>query len=118
MAYTVDDLEKAREALRAWEDRFDRYTGNNPNKYQSDIRVARHEVRMIEDALKANGATPLTEKEQLEKELDAAFPDAKSKQTVEYGGRKFQRRFWPIEKSRSGKTVTEWGRGWTEVSDD
>jgi hypothetical protein len=118
MTFTVDDLEKAREALRAWEDRFDRYTGNNPNKYQSDIKVARREVRMIEDALKANGATPLTKDEQLEKELDAAFPDAKSKQIVEYSGRKFQRRFWPIEKSRSSKTVTEWGRGWTEVSDD
>jgi hypothetical protein len=51
MTFTVDDLEKAREALRAWEDRFDRYTGNNPNKYQSDIKVARREVRTIEDAL-------------------------------------------------------------------
>ena len=118
MAYTVDDLEKAREALRAWEDRFDRYTGNNPNKYQSDIKAARREVRMLEDALKADGAIPLNEKEQLERELDAAFPDAKSKQIVEHGGRRFQRRFWPVEKSRSGKTVTKWGRGWTEIPDE
>jgi len=117
MVYTADDLEKAREALRAWEDRFDRYTGNNLDKYQSDIKAARREVRMIEGALKADGAISLSEKEQLEKELDAAFPEATSKQIVEHGGRRFQRRFWPVEKSRSGKTVTEWGRGWTEVQD-
>jgi hypothetical protein len=118
MAYTLDDLEKARERLRGWEDRFDRYTGNNPNKYQTDIKAARREVRLIEDALKADDALPLTEQERLAKVLDAAFPDAESKQIVEHGGRRFQRHFWPIEKSRSGKTVTEWGRGWTEVSNE
>ena len=75
-------------------------------------------MRIIEDALKADGAISLTEKEQLEKELDAACPNAKSKQVVEHGGRRFQRRFWPVEKSRSGKSVTEWGRGWTEVPDE
>ena len=48
-------------------------------------------MRIIEDALKADGAISLTEKEQLEKELDAAFPNAKSKQVVEHGGRRFQR---------------------------
>ena len=75
-------------------------------------------VRTIEDALKANGTLPLTEKEQLEKELDAAFPDAKSRQMVDYNGRRFQRRFWPVEKSRSGNTVTAWGKGWTEIKDE
>lgn len=118
MTYSIDDLEQAREALRAWEDRFDRYTGNNPEKYQSDIRAAQRKVRTIEAALKAEGVLPLTEEERLERELDAAFPDARSKQIVEHNGRRFQRRFWPLEKSRSGKTVTEWGKGWTEVADD
>ncbi len=114
--YTFDDLENARATLQVSEDRFDRYSGNNPNKYQSDIKTARRNVRVIEDALKAQGVLPLTERENLEKELDAAYPDAKSKQIVEYNGRRFQRQFWPVEKSRSGKTVTDWGSGWTEIS--
>lgn len=116
--YTLDDLEAARAALKSWQDQFDRYSGNNPDKYQADIKAARRQVRAIEDALKANGTIPLTEKEQLEKELDDAFPNARSKQIVSLNGRRFQRRFWPMEKSRSGKTVTEWGRGWTELSED
>ena len=118
MTYTPEDLQKAREALRVREDRIDRTTGHTPNKYQSDIKSARRHVRVIEDALKANGTIPLSEKEKLEKELDVAFPEARSKQVVEYDGRRFQRRFWPIEKSRSGKTVTEWGRGWVEIEEE
>lgn len=109
--YTLNDLENALEALRAWEDKFERYSGNNPNKYQSDIKAARRKVRMIQDSLKGAGVLPLTKDQQLEETLDNAFPDARSKQIVEYNGRRFQRRFWPLEKSRSGKTVTAWGKG-------
>lgn len=115
--YTVHDLEEARANLKSWEDRFDRYSGNNPDKYQADIKAARRKVTAISNALKESGQIPLTEKEILEKALDAAFPNAKSKQIVEFQGRRFQRRFWPIEKSRSGKTVIDWERGWTELSD-
>ncbi len=75
----------------------------------------RRTVRLIESALKASGELPLTEKEQLEKDLDAAFPNAESKQTVEFRGRTYQLKFWPVEKSRSGKKVIDWGRGWVEV---
>lgn len=115
--YSLEDLEKAKASLRGWEDRFDRYSGNNPNKYQSDIRAIRRQVRMITDALKFAGVLPLTEKEQLEKELDSEFPSAKSKQIVEHRGRKYQRCFWPTETSRSGKNVTAWGCGWDDVTD-
>lgn len=113
--YTQEDLTKAWEVLKSWQEKFDRYTGNNPDKYQSDIKSARRTVRLIENALKASGQIPLTEQEQLERDLDATFPNAKSKQIVEFQGRKYQRKFWPLEKSRSGKSVTEWGRGWEEV---
>lgn len=112
--YTLADLEAAKAALAAWEDRFDRYTGNNPDKYRSDIESARAKIRTVEAALKANGSIPLTEQELLERELDAAFPDAKSKEVVEFQGSRFQRRFWPVSKSRAGN-VQEWGRGWTKV---
>lgn len=114
---TKEDLEHARKDLQEWQDRFDRYSGNNPDKYQTDIRAARRRVREIEDALKASGELPLSDAERLSAALDKAFPDAKSRDIVEYQGRKFQRRFYPLEKSRSRKTVTEWGREWVELKE-
>lgn len=115
--YTKEDLERARAELKDWQDRFNRYSGNNPEKYQSDIRTARRKVREIEEALKASGELPLSEQEKFAAMLDKAFPNARSREVVEYEGRKYQRRFYPLEKSRSGKTVTEWGKGWIDITD-
>lgn len=115
--FTPGDLEEATKSLRDWQDKFDRYSGNNPNKYQADIRAARRRVRLIENALKASGQLELSEDEVLEKVLDQMYPNAKSKEVVEYKGQKFQRKFWPLEKSRSGKNVVEWGRGWVAMGD-
>lgn len=114
--YTQTDLTEAREVLQSWQEKFERYSGNNPNKYQADIKSARRNVRLIENALKASGQIPFTEQEQLEKDLDATFPNAESKQIVEFRGRRYRRKFWPLEKSRSGKNVTEWGRCWENVT--
>ncbi|MBK0398490.1 hypothetical protein H0I76_04760 [Limibaculum sp. M0105] len=113
--YTIEDLKAARDELRQWEERSDRYDGNNPDKYRSDIRLARSKVRLIEGHLKRAGQIALTEKEALEQALDHAFPNAMSKEVVEFEGRRYQRRFWPLEKSRSRKTVTEWGSDWVEL---
>lgn len=114
---TLEDLEAARQELAIWSDRFDNYSGNNPDKFQSDIKAARRKVRDLEDALKATGAIRLTEHEILEAELDRLFPGAKSKAIVSHEGRKYQRRFWPLEKSNSRKTVKEWGKGWQDVTE-
>ena len=35
--------------------------------------------------------------------------------TLEFEGKKYQRMFYPLQKSRSGKTVTEWGKSWSLV---
>jgi predicted nucleic acid-binding Zn-ribbon protein len=110
-------LEAARRDLAEWSERFDNYSGNNPNKYQSDIKAARRRVRELENQLKASGVLPLSAQEQLDAELDRAFPSARSKQIVEYEGRKYQRQFWPLERSNCGKTVTEWGKSWEDVTD-
>lgn len=115
---TLEELEEARRELARWNERFDNYSGNNPNKYQSDISAARQRVRNLEDDLKAAGTLPRSAQEQLETELDRAFPDARSKQVVEYQGRKYLRRFWPLERSNSGKTVIQWGKGWELVEDN
>lgn len=112
---TLEELEAARRHLADWLDRFDNYSGNNPDKYRSDINAARRRVRQLEDGLKARGDLPLSPQEELAETLDRAFPSAKSKEVVEYEGRKFQRRFWPLQRSNSGKSVTEWGKGWEEL---
>lgn len=111
MTYTLEDLEQARVELRAHSDRFDRYSGNNPNKYRSDIDLAMMKVESIEASLKASGVLPKSEQELLEERIKAAFPKADNKDIVEFEGRKYQLRYWPKRKSRSG-AVKEWAHGW------
>ena len=113
--YTQNDLNEAQAQLDLLEEKWERYDGNNPNKYQSQLRSARSKIGVITEYLKLAGEIPLTEKEVLHKRLDNAFPNARSKQVVELGGVKYQRRFYPLQKSRSGKTVTEWDRDWVLV---
>lgn len=113
--YTLADLEQAEAELAAWNRRFDDYSGNNPDKYQADIKSARARVREIEFALKADGAIPKSEHETLETMLDRIFPNARSKEIVEYEGRKYQRRFTPLERSRSRKSVTSWDKSWVKI---
>lgn len=50
--YTLEDLENARKKLESLQERWANYTGNNPNKYESDLKSARREIRIIEDYLK------------------------------------------------------------------
>ena len=115
--FTLADLEQAKAELASWSRRFDDYSGNNPDKYQADIRSARGRVREIETALKEAGLIPKTEHEVLESTLDRLFPNARSKEIVEYEGQKYQRHFTPLERSRSRKSVTVWGKSWAKVRD-
>ena len=115
--YTHKDLEAARDELRDWKKRWENYSGNNPNKYQSELRSAREKVRRIESYLKCIGEIPLTPQEELERILDREFPDASSNQVVSFEGKKYQRKFWPLEKNRPGKSVTSWGQGWRDVKE-
>jgi len=113
--HTLEDYEKAQAEVRRWTDAFDRYSGNNPDKCQSEIKHARTKLREIEEDLKSSGLLVMNEKEELEAELDKRFPNAKSKEVVEFKGKNYQRKYFPLEKSRSGKNVTEWGKAWVEI---
>jgi hypothetical protein len=63
------------------------------------------------------GATaPLTPEEQINKDLDSKFPNARSKEIAEYNGKRYQLRFSPAVKSRSGR-VKEWDRIWVLLKD-
>jgi hypothetical protein len=74
---------------------------------------------MIEALLRYVRAVPRpkTDRQKLEAELDAQFPNAQSREIVEYQGKHYRRRFAPRSVSRSRKTVTEWSRWWEQVKD-
>lgn len=110
--YTLEDLENARKKLEGVQERWANYTGNNPNKYESDLKSARREIRIIEDYLKSSGVIPLSEKEQLDRLLDRLHPNAQSKEIIEHDGKRYQKRFYPVERSRSRKNVKEWESHW------
>ncbi len=113
--YSLEDLKKAQDELEHWNERFANDSSNNPNKHSSQIKSARATVRLITDFLKSNGTIELTEKEALEESLDNKFPNASSNQIVEFKGVKYKRKFFPLEKSNSRKTVTAWGKRWDLV---
>ena len=112
--YTLADLEQAKAERSLIEARWDNYSGNNPNKFQSERRAAQAKVEIIEAHLKVTGAIPRTDHEILEQELDRLYPDAKSKEIVEHRGVRYERRFSPAERSRRGNVV-RWHKAWVAV---
>jgi hypothetical protein len=115
--YTLDDLAKARADLTRWQDAQANSTSNNPDKHQGRINAAFKLVVQIEEELKRSGAIPLTPQESLEKAIDAAHPKAQSRDIVTFEGKRYQRIFTPIQKSRSGKSVTLWDKEWRLLPD-
>lgn len=117
MTHTIEGLEAAKAELERLQERDSMDTSGNPDKYHSRIATARRQVYEIERALKSGGAIPCTEHEEMEFKLDKAFPAARSREIVDFEGVRFQRRFRPFTKSRSGKTVTTWHAYWTKLSE-
>jgi hypothetical protein len=112
---TIDDYNAMSSELAALRSQEDKYSGNNPNKYRASIADTSARLRAIETELKAAGVLRSTEQEELERQLDLQFRDARNKEVVEFNGRRFVRRFTPIGMSLSGKTVKEWGKSWEEL---
>jgi hypothetical protein len=52
LASVEAELATARQELQSWEERWDQYNGNNPNKYATDLRRARQHVQQLETELK------------------------------------------------------------------
>ncbi|RZS84255.1 hypothetical protein [Pigmentiphaga kullae] len=114
--YSLDDLDPAVAEQRRWDDAFANDSSNNPNKFEAQRRAARRTVREVRADLIRSGLNEETESEKLTRELDKIHPNAKSSEIVDLQGRKYQIRYYPIEKSRSYKTVTEWAHEWILVS--
>lgn len=113
--YTMDDLKKATEQQELWDKKFASDRSNNPNKYQAQRRKAGDLVRRITKSLKEQGLIEKNEIELINDELDKIHPNAKSKTIVNHNGKKYQIRYFPTVKSRSGKTVKEWEHSWDEL---
>ncbi|MGT2594030.1 hypothetical protein ACVQ79_16480 [Vibrio cholerae] len=113
--YTLEDLDKAIEVKQHWDDKFFNDSSNNPNKYQAQRRDAEICVQQIRSYLKSVGIIEKTEDERLNEQLDTLYPNAKSKTIVEYQGSQYQVRYFPVVKSRSRKTVKEWGHSWHKL---
>jgi hypothetical protein len=113
--YSLDDLEKVQRELAELLDAEDRYTGNNPNKYQSGIQALVSQRDEITAALKRQNDIPETKDEKLNRLLDQAFPKAHGKQVVVFEGHRYKKDFRPAEHSRSGKSVTRWESWWEQL---
>lgn len=114
---TLADLEAARADLARWQARWDNYDGNNPNKFQADIRRAQAEVERLTAALKASGMLPYTPQEELQRTLDGLAPNARKDVVVRHDGIAYRRRYTPAAKSRTGR-VTSWRGYWERLAED
>ncbi|MBB5876168.1 MULTISPECIES: hypothetical protein [Xanthomonas] len=115
--YTLDDHAKAKEALELLRSKRSAYSGNNPNKFRADIETAKARLSDIESTLKEAGILQRTPTEQRDSLLDKAFPEARSKEVVEWQGKRFKKIYTPAGKSLSGKTVLKWNTHWEELAD-
>jgi len=113
--YSLEDLAAAEVELKRWDEAYANDSSNNPNKFQAQRRDARRAVRTISDELKRLGLLEKSSAETLTDELDGLYPNAKSKTIVVHNGVKYQIRYFPREKSRSRKNVTEWGHEWAPI---
>jgi hypothetical protein len=106
-SYAIKDLQAAQQRLQAITSRWENYSGNNPNKYQAEMRMAQTAVRIIERELKRSGAIDYTPQEQLTMALDRRFPNADSNTIVEHEGVSYQRKYL--------KTPDGWQGYWAEM---
>lgn len=114
--YTLKDLEEARAELQDWNNRWENYDGNNPNKYQSQRRAAIRRVEEIQEFLSLAELNSGVRSPTIDETLNSLYPNAISGSEVLYEGKRFRRRYAPAEKSRSRKTVTRWRGWWEEIA--
>ena len=112
---TLEEYKAAKARLEAVQERWENYTGNNPENYRIELREARERLAAIEAELKHRELLPQTNTERLHAALDRAFPDARSREVITFEGVRYQRRFYPATRSNSGKTVRSWERTWERL---
>jgi hypothetical protein len=110
MTYTLDDMAAAQAAVEAAEQRTENTRHNNPNRGRADLRHARLELSPIVMDLRQRGIIPTPEptaKQRRDHALNKAFPNAQSREEVDYEGERYRQRFIKGEYG--------WTRWWEEV---
>ncbi|OHX25403.1 hypothetical protein BHL63_13415 [Xanthomonas alfalfae] len=74
--YTLNDHAKAVLDLARLNEKWENYSGNNPNKYRADIEAAKATLARVERALKDTGVLPRTAQEERDAALDKAYLNA------------------------------------------
>lgn len=113
----IKTLADAQAQLADIERRWDNYSGNNPDRFDSGLKYWGGVVADLTRTLKMEGLIAATADELLEFQLDREFPRARSKEIVSFGGKRYRRRFAPAVLSRSRKTVIRWSKWWEPVAD-
>lgn len=92
---------------------------SNPGRTRRWNEAAMERVATIRAGLIAQGDLPkpqksaeTIEREKIEAELDRLYPNAESRRIVEYQGKRYMRRYSPLERSNSGKSVKLWHAYW------
>jgi len=61
------------------------------------------------------GLIDMTDEQRVQAALDQAFPNPEHRQIVEYQGKQYRCRFFPMQKCRSGWAVKKWGKCWESI---
>lgn len=115
--YTLNDHAKAVQELARLHEKWENYSGNNPHKFRADIETAKATLARVERALKDIGVLSRTAQEERDATLDKAYPNALSRQIVQWEGQRFQKRYTSLATSLSGKTVRAWKGFWLPLVD-
>lgn len=74
-------------------------------------------MKIVADDLKAQKILESTEKKILSAKISRQFPNASSKDEVEFEGKRYWLRFTPFAKSLTGKSVLLWTQEWVGITD-
>lgn len=69
-------------------EKWENYSGNNPNRFRAGIETAKATLARIEGALKNTGVLPRTTQEERDAALDRAYPNALTLQIVQWEGQR------------------------------
>ena len=79
-----------------------------------EVNQAKSKLAEIIAYLRANGTMPKTRHELLEERLDLLYPEAVSREIVDYEGQRYQRRFTPLKRGKGGGVV-KWEKSWLPI---
>jgi len=58
---------------------------------------------------------PTPEEQEVTRALDELYPKARSRTVVEYEGKKYQIKYFPLAETARGEKVKEWGHRWVVI---